>query len=222
MALAFPLTSALFQETFRIEEYTLDTPGQQEISQTGGGEILVRDLAPRLWRGSITISNYRFDCGGSIRSKIDVLRQAGASFLFYDPRKPYPAADPNGSVISAWGGTPQLRSVATNKRDITLGGLPSGYRITTGDYISFTYGTNPVRYAMHQVVVGVTAPATANATTGLIEVTPPIRDGWAANTTVKLVKPHFKAVLIPKSFNAGTMGDLSRNGMTFEFVQTLR
>jgi hypothetical protein len=222
MALAFPLTTAQFQETFRIEELTLDTPGQQEIAQTGAGEVLVRDLGPRLWRGQVTVSNYRFDCGAGIRAKIDVLRRPGASFLFYDPRKPFPAEDPDGRVINAWGSTTQLRSVNANRRDITLGGLPSGYELSPGDYISFTYGTNPVRYAMHQLVTGVKAPASAGATTAAFEVTPPIREGYALNAAVRVTKAVFKAVLVPNTFEGGTLTGLSRNGMTFEFIQTLR
>jgi len=220
MALTFPLTPQNFLETFRVEELHLDTPAQQEFSQTGAGEILVRAFGPPLWKGRMVLSNYRFDCGAGLRAKIDLLRRPGASFMMYDVRKPYPASDPRGVIINGFGQTPQLRSVAANRRDITLGGLPPNYHLSPGDYISFMYGANPPRYAMHQLVTEATAGG--GGTTGTFEVTPPIREGYALNAAVRVQRAWFKAVMIPNTFEAGTITSMARTGMAFEFIQTLR
>ena len=104
-----------------------------------------------------------------------------------------------------------------NKR-LSIQGLPTNYELTPGDFLSFTYGSSPTRYALHQVVSA--AQADGLGQTDLFEVTPLIRPGASTSAAVTLIKPYCKAVLTDLSFGAGSFRVTT--DLSFSFVQTLR
>jgi hypothetical protein len=85
--------------------------------------------------------------------------------------------------------------------------------------LGFQYGSNPVRYALHRIVVGGTAAS--GGLTPLMEVVPKLRPGAVAGLPVSLIRPACKARLSPNpSYGAGRQA-LSR-GASLDFIQTLR
>jgi hypothetical protein len=104
-------------------------------------------------------------------------------------------------------------------RELRITGLPVGYVLSAGDMLGFQYGSNPVRHALHRIVVGGTA--SSGGLTPMLEVVPNLRPGAAAGLTVSLVRPACKARLLPDpTYGAGRQA-LSR-GASFDFIQTLR
>ncbi|MCL5459694.1 hypothetical protein M3M33_13750, partial [Loigolactobacillus coryniformis] len=79
-----------------------------------------------------------------------------------------------------------------NNRVVTLSGFAPGYDLTTGDFMSFSYGSNPVRYAMHQFASDGVADSNGEIE---IETNSFIRPGFALDTVVRLIKPFYKAVV---------------------------
>lgn len=219
MALSFPLQPADFFGGLRVKRVTFDLPEALEMSRTGDGAVLTADLGDRLWSGKITLVPARHADAAAISARLKVLREAGRSFLVYDTVKAYPAADPDGSILGAV--VPQVASLPAGNRTLTLQGLPSGYVISDGDYLSFEYASNPVRTALHQVVVG--AQADGLGVTPEIEVTPHIRPGATVGTQVTLVRAYCRAVIVPGSVTppSAEPGRVS-SGASFSFVQTLR
>ncbi|ARC35932.1 hypothetical protein A6J80_11385 [Paracoccus yeei] len=218
MAYAFPLTVAQFADILPIRELAFDIPEALELSETGGGEVLRADLGTRLWRGTVALGDMTSAETDEVMAMLDVLRRANGAFMFYDVRRPGPRLDPNGAILGAV--SPTLMAINANLRDIRLQALPASYGLRRGDYLAFTYGSNPTRYALHRIA----QPATANASgqTGWIEVSPSIRPGAVAGTAVSLIKASCKAIIVPGSVNPGRSKATLTMGVSFDFLQTLR
>lgn len=217
MAYTFPLPLEDFFEGLPIQSFNSDLGEAMEANQTGAGEITTADLGPRLWRNDITIRVGYYADIERVKAKLNILRQANRSLLVHSMPFMYPQYDPDGSILGA--SVVSLDFVSPNNREVILAGLPENYELTVGDFISFTYGSNPIRYAMHQVVKGKVATALGTA---LIELSPFIRPGYVLGQTVRLIKPVYKAVVVPGSTKTGESSGQMTNGIQFSLVQTFR
>lgn len=218
MPLTFPVSTANFFATLPISTGKVYVPAVLETSQTAAGEVFTADLGARLWQGQVTLARRTHAALSVFEAKLSLMQQAGASFMAYDPRRVGPASDPTGAIITPY--VVYIDTLNANKRELTLAGLPSGYVITPGDYLSFSYGSSPTRFAMHQVVTGATTSGLG--VTGSIEVTPYIRPGAAALAPVSLIRPTFKAVIVPGSVTPSDGAGVQSAGLSFAFTQTLR
>ena len=215
--LTFPLTLAQFFDLLPISSVRFEPTEATEISETTDGVLLPADLGVALWQGTFLLSDVLHEEALEISPLINLLRRAGASFLVTDPRRPWPRLDPQGAGIAS--SSPKLMSIAANRREISLQGLPPGYRLSRGDLVSFTYGSNPLRYALHELV----APAIANASgnTALVEVSPPVRPGVSVDADIRLVNPVCKASLVPKTADLGASVETITSEMSIRWMQTL-
>lgn len=218
MAYTFPMPLNQFFEGLPITAFSFDLGEALEHSETGGGEILTADIGNRLWKMDCEIKAGYYAEIEQIKAKLNVLRHAGRPLLVHSLGLTAPQYDPNGVLLGSSNVT--LNAVQTNNREIRLNGLPANYKITTGDFLSFTYGSNPVRYAFHQVA----SDATANTSglTGLFELSSFIRTGFTIGAVVKLVKPTLKMVLVPGSVSGGESRSRFTTGVKFSLIQTLR
>lgn len=219
MAYSFPLSYAQFMALLPIRDITFELPPAFEISgETEGGELITAARGERLWQGEIQLGDMTADEAAECLAMIDVVQRPGGSFLCHDISRPRPRSDPDGAILGA--ASPTLSSVDPNNRDIRLAGLPSGFQLRRYDYLTFTYGSNPVRRALHRVA----EPATAagSGITGAFEVSPAIRPGFAIGTSVNLVRASCKAIIVPGSFNPGRRSATLTVGAGFRFAQTLR
>lgn len=216
MAQVYPMSASAFFEGLRVRAASFDLPTSQLITRSAGGDVMRAELGARLWRVQLELSPARHRDAEQIRSKLHLLRQPSASLLIRPKPCFAPAYDPTGSIVAS--STVTLHTVQSNLRDIRLGGLPAGYTLTAGDYLSFTYGTDPTRYAFHQVVSG--AVASGAGVTPDFEVIPPIRPGYSIGATVRLMKPWMKAVLVESS--TGAAGVAVTDGISLTLQQTLR
>jgi len=218
MAFSFPLTTAQFFQLLPVREISFDLPESVEHSETGAGEILTADLGTRLWKGEVSLDGMTPDEAATVLPLLDVLRRAGGSFMAYDLSRPGPRYDLTGTILGA--SVPKLHTVAANTREIRISGLPAAYQLRSHDYLAFSYGASPTRYALHRIATGATADGTG--LTPLIEVSPNLRPGWALNADVKLVRASCKAVLVPGSVQPGRRKAALTSGAGFKFIQTLR
>lgn len=216
--LTFPLTLPQFWHLLPAGKATFDMGEALDIAQTTGGEVLTADLGTALWSGQIDLGKMTNDEAAAIRPLINILRRAGTSFLVSDYARAYPRLDPKGLFLGA--ATPSILALGGSGRELSLQGLPAGYPLSRGDLLSFTYGTNPVRYALHEVV----SPIVANGAgqTGLVEVSPPIRPGAATGASIQLVYPRCKARLSPGTAKTGTISHTITSDASLGWTQTLR
>jgi len=220
MALTFPLTKAQFIEKLPVNSARLWINEPRQIDRMANGTILPASIGDPVWRGTITLAPSRITnaVAYEIEALLSVLDRAGSSFVVYDTRRAYPAYDPDGTIVDSY--APIITQLAANNREMSVGGLPVGYTITPGDMLSFTYGANPVRRALHRAVTGATVGA-GESETGLFEVTPAIKPGAMTGATVRLKKPIMKAILEPNpEYGSGRPAIVP--GASFGFVQTLR
>lgn len=218
MAYTFPMSLTQFFDGLPIEFSTPELGEALDYSQTGAGEVLTADLGPRLWKMGVTIRLGHYAEIEKVRAKLSLLRQAGRSFFVHSMPLIAPQSDPTGSILGS--SVVKLTSVNANNREVSLSGLPPSYKITTGDFMSFAYGSGPVRYAMHQFVEDRTADV--GGVISNVEVSSFVRPGAAPETDIRLVKPFFKAVVVPGSTNTGRSGQLVTEGLSFSVIQTLR
>lgn len=216
MALAFPLSKSAFFALLPISKLVFHLPDTRSHTRTRGGDIITSDNGARLWQGEVTLDRITRAELAAVRPLISLLSGTG-SFMVYDVTRPFPQYDPDGSQLA--GAAPVIAALPS-AREISIGGLPVGYRLSRDDLLAFSYATNPVRHALHEVVTG----GTANAA-GIIpnmEVVPPIRPGAAIGAAVTLIRPACKAIIIPETLQPGTTRATLTDGVTFKFIQTLR
>ncbi|WP_375571238.1 hypothetical protein ABWH93_01205 [Seohaeicola saemankumensis] len=217
MALTYPLSYGQFLGVLRVEEVTFRLSHPQEHTRLGEGTVISASLGASLWTGTIRLAQANHIRHAQMEALIGLMDQPGATFLCHDPRYVGPASDPSGSILGSR--TVTIHSVASNMRELRLTGLPSGYLLSAGDMLGFQYGANPVRYALHRIVIGGTA--SSGGLTPLMEVVPTLRPGAVAGLTVSLIRPACKARLLPEPTYGSGRQALSR-GASFDFIQTLR
>ncbi len=218
MVLTSPLALSDLYDLLNIVSVTFDNPGNQEVTGLESGEILKADLAPQLWRGTITLVPMHHNAAEALKAKLSWLRGPGRAFFVSNPAMPGPADDPDGVILDT--ATPAILSLNADNKRLALDGLPAGYTLSAGDYISFAYDSDPTRYALHRLIED--AAADGNGETAQFEVEPHIREGAATSTAVTLIKPFCKAVIIPGTLDPGTSSTVLTHGIQFDFVQTLR
>jgi len=214
MTQTFPLALDFFSG-LSPAKCTFYLPPALKVSRTRGGSIITAKTAERLWVGSVTLPFMGNRDAAVISAQLSSLSESGRTLLARSLPFSGPRADPEGSIMGA--ALPTIQTLAANSRELKIAGLPSNYVLSAGDYLSFTYGSDPVRYAFHQIVVG--GAASAAGLTPLIEVTPDIRVGAVTGTTVELIEPFFKAILTPTQH--GTYTSLFAEDITFQLLQSL-
>lgn len=214
----FPLPLASFFERLPIMEMTLDLPEAVEFSRLGSGEILAADLGTRLWTAQVSLGNMTRAEIAESRAKINTLRAAAGSFLAFDVTRPFPLKDQGGVILGV--STPIISALPEGNLAVSLSGLPAGYELSAGDLIGWTYGTAPLRYAMHEVAFGGIADGSGQLSA--LEMTTFIRAGVTLGAAVTLVRAPFKAKIVPGTTDPGATQRFYTSGFVFSLVQTLR
>ena len=221
MTLANPLPVSEFWDLLRPQEVLFQDFEPVQIDRTASGQILKASAGDSLWQGTVTIyPDTDYTRAMRLEARLSVAARAGMSVLAYDHRRKYPADDPTGSKLGA--ATPTIWTVPDNRR-LRLQGLPENYVITDGDLIGLTYGSSPVRYSLHRVVVGGTATNTGAPNdfgTPIMEVTPFLPPEAAVDVAVSLIKPSIKVSVTDANFGGGVAGRVL--GPSFSFAQTMR
>lgn len=215
--LSFPLQLADFWANLKIASFdALELGGGLQTQNTGGGEVIAARTGQRLWEGDVTlVPGYDHTATEAL---LKVLQDPGRSFMIEAHDRPFPLRDPNGAFLGA--ASPVIASLPAGGRSLTVSGLPAGYVLSPGDYISFTRGT-PARHELIQVVTG--AVADGSGVTPEFEVTPGIRPGTTVSTALRLARPQFRAMIVPGSVKLTPTGPARgpRPGPSFSFRQTL-
>ncbi|MCV3738384.1 hypothetical protein OCK02_19440 [Rhizobium sp. TRM96647] len=217
MALSHPLNASEFANKLRIQTVRWWLQEYQESSMTGGGDFLVADLAPRLWRADVTLIRMSHDDAAEVQALIESLDGSINAFNLYDPRNRYPRADPNGTMIA--GSTPIISSLSSNNKVLEISDLPAGYKLSGGDMFFFPYGSGTQRLALHRIVSPVTANG-AGVASG-VEVRPHFRPGVATGIALDFTSPVARMRIVPGSFEPGTARRNITEGMSFQAQQVI-
>lgn len=213
MAITFPVALATWFDALPLVDINFELGEGMVSARTAGGEVIASDYATRLWSGSCTVAVRQHRDAEALAALGRVLREARATFLATPVHVRRPAGIP---VMPA---SPLIHAMR-NGREMRISGLATGDRLAPGEFIGWSYGSSPVRRALHQVVEATTADAIGIS--GWFEVTPPIRDGAVTGTAVTLEAPACVAKVVPGSWRAPQIRRVIAAGFTFDWVQTLR
>ncbi len=224
MAMTYPLALADFMDLLRVVDARLELERPQQFNSLRGGELLAAELAPPYWHGQISLAPMPSRDADQVAARLEALGVPGRAFEICHPHRIGPRADPLGAALA--GHSPVIEVAPVQADQITIGGLPSGYVLSPGDFLAFDYdpGTGS-RRALHRLVEGGAASGTSahgGYKAGPLEVAPYIRPGAAAGASITLVRPACLAVLVPNTVSSGITQGSVTSGVAFEFRQKLR
>lgn len=220
MTRTYPLSLQDFALKLLIKHFDWKWEDQQEISGTGGGDMIGVDVAPGFWRSPVVLDHMTHRQAAEVQAIIESLGGVLNGFYFHDPRQPYPAFDPKGTVLG--NATVRIKAISANNKEIQLKGLTPGFQIGTPDWFHRDYGTNPVYRGYHRVNSPVVT-ANINGETDWIEFRPHFYPGSAAvNDVVVFARPSALCKILPKTFNPGQSRGTRNYGMSFEIRQVPR
>ena len=220
MAFSNPISTAEFWDAIPLQQGSQFEPDEaMEVNRTGGGSMLTSSSGHRLWRGSVTFGLSSELERRKAAAVLNYVRQPGLPFLVYDRKREFPAADPDGTILGASSVT-VLSGPSGDLSYLRLQGLPAGYELTAGDLIGYTYGTDPVRYYVHELAESITADSAGE--TEAIRITPFRAHEVVSGTAVTLIRPPMVAVYDPGSFAPGRGRSAGwEEGRAFRFIQTM-
>jgi hypothetical protein len=187
---------------------------RQELSGQASGTPRVADLGPEVWTTSIrTSGRIRRQRLMQILAQLEALGGGRDTFYAWEPLAEYPQSDPDGSVLGA--SAVVIDTLDDDARFLKLGGLPSGYVLTAGDFLAFDWGT-PAHRALHRIVAGGTADG--SGVTPLLRVVPEIRAGAEEETSVSLIRAAAEMMILPGSARPDMAGPM-RGSLSFDVAQ---
>lgn len=213
MVVAFPRSDVFSGVRFAPDGYRFQLMQRQEFSRQANGITRGKDFGSALWIANYSTLPLDIDDALDFEAILNSLDGVLGSFYAGDLRRPYPRLDPKGEAIA--GSNPQISWFGVNGKSLALSGLPPGYVLSRGDYLSFDYGAGPSR-AYHQVM----EPATADGSgeTGGLELRPHIRPGAIVGASVTLAKPTAVMSLLPGSIEQ-RMIDGINTVISFQAIQ---
>lgn len=213
-AITFPLPLSAFADLLKIKSVTADIQRNDQIDGLENGQILASEIAPPLRKLTVNIAPLSYDEDSEISAIIESMDGSIQPFYMFVPPRLYPQSDPKGSLIA--GHVITITNVNSDGKSLTLSGFPVGYKVTRGDFVSFNFGGAANLRALHRAVQTVAADASGNA---IIEFRPHIHPGTATGTIVTLVKPALKAIMIPGTYNPGTVESQFVSGKSFQIIE---
>lgn len=192
-------------DMLELESATFGLVRQREQSRAGTGTTYSKDLGPALIGCSAqSVPLYHADAE-QVMALIESMEDEMGSFYVWNPRQPYPQADPDGTILGS--NTPTINLVGDDNKSLKVEGLPAGYVLTRGDWFGVDY-LSPTRRALYRVV-DATVTADGSGVTPQFQVSPHIRTGLTAGDAVLLAKPGCNMKLLP-----GTLSDPSDGALT--------
>jgi hypothetical protein len=211
MAITFPRTDIMTMVDYSAETSPPQLVRRDEMSRQGSGRTIAKSFGSALWLMSYVTKPLPNDDAAAFEAALDSLDGVIQTFEAIDLRRTWPRQYPDGTGANDG----VLLSVNANNKALALSGLAAGQIVSSGDFLSFTYGT---ARALHRAVETVTA--NGSGVTAQFEVRPHIRPGWtlSPSTAVKLKNPRGIFALVPDSVSSRPNGAL-HTVVSFQAIQ---
>jgi hypothetical protein len=213
MAISDPLAAADFWELLSFAgrpEFVSQQYRKQ--SMDGAGNARSASLGSPKWIVTVVLE------GGwhsrNLPQEADLKRLEGMdkSFLAYDIRRPYPAADPDGWRIGET--VAHIKTKGANNHSIALEDLPGHFTVTKGDKLSVLYQST--KYFLCEAMETMTADSSGD--TGEFEIWPFMPAGIAVADAVTLIKPCGKFKIVAGSYRSSSGQGNFGGGASFSMI----
>lgn len=185
MALTFPYALDFLAKCLLGPEIPLRLIRYDEKSGSGDGRHWSAQLSTPLWGASYPLYAQTPALAREINAKVNALDGMSKTLLWADPYYKGPA-----SGLTTGLGAVTVGSIRADRGAIALAGLPAGFVLTAGDYLSINHTSGRVYFG--QFAEGGTA---SGGTIAQRELRPYLPMGISAGATVELVRPRFKAMV---------------------------
>lgn len=187
MTLSFPYGLDFLAQCLGGERIPLDLKRYDEMSGVADGRIWARQRAAPLWTVSYSLYSHRGAKAREINAKVRALDGMSKTLLWADPYYSGPAS----GVTTGLGGV----TVASIRQDdggaLGLAGLPVGFVLSAGDYISINYGGGRIYFG--EFAEGGTAGGAGGL--GPRELRPYLPFGIPVGASVELLRPRLKMMV---------------------------
>jgi len=202
-----------------VRRITWSLPAVGDVIETRGGVVQVVETTSRQWEATAELSLTGLDKARDIEALLDMAAMPGTVVEVTPVPWRSPRLDPQGEAMA--GISPTVSAVSTDGRQITLSGMPPGYWLSPGDWLSTeTTGINSGRL-VRLYRLQAPAAADANGILGPVSVAPRIDPVVQAGQDVRIVDPVALAVMIPSGLQRGRMAMARWEGATITLRQTL-
>jgi hypothetical protein len=216
MSLPDPLTLAGFSDLIqgRVSDCSLVLEWQQQMSGTGGGEVIYADRAPPMWTGTVTIGEQLIADAEATMALLNS-RAGGLKTLLLPNYRGglYPSSDPTGSIFGT--STPSVDGSPADQYHVAFKGFPAGYSLPLGTYFQIIFSGSA--YYLGQVCEAKTADGSGNVTS--VEVAPKLPASVADGNAVTVIKPCGKFRVVPGTI-APTLSTSLYEKIAFQVRQT--
>lgn len=212
MALSYPYPLADFCDRLPVTRVVMTLRRHDEQSGGGDGRFWTAELAPPLWSAEVSLADCSAPLARELEARIDGLNGSSGTFLFADPSYKGPAGGSSGL------GSVTVSAISADRGAIALAGLPAGFVVTVGDYLSIDYG--PGRVYFGRFAEG--AVANGSGAIAQREIRPYLPMTITTGAAVELARPRFKAIIPPggyKPFDYGLPHGVIATGGSLSILQ---
>lgn len=211
MALVFPRDMTTGRSW---AEPTLALRFRQELSRNAGGVMQAKDMGPAIWSARFRSIGLPLVEAHALMVDFQTLRDALFSFYLHPADRPLPASIATAAPLSGY--TVAVAAIGTNNDTLTLDGLPAGFVLTAGDYLSIE--TSASGLAFLRLAEG--GAANGSGVSPALAVTPHVLPSVAVDDEVTLVNPLVEMRLVPGSLD-DPMVLPNRRQIVFEAMQVI-
>lgn len=197
MALSFPYSREFLGNCLVGPVIPLDLIRYDEFSGAGDGRHWAAQKATPLWGASYALYAQTAAHAREINGKVNGLDGSRRTFRWSDLYYPGPAC----GITAGLGGVTVGGIRTADRGAINLSGLPAGFRVTAGDYLSISYGSGRVYFGQFAETSGLVG---GGGTSGQVEMRPYLPFGISVGASVSLVQPYFIAMIPPRGFTPFT------------------
>ncbi|MGK7653146.1 hypothetical protein ACSQ76_12245 [Roseovarius sp. B08] len=185
MTIQFPRTDII--DGLKIVDGALQPMWRHDYSASPARTI-VKDLAPMLWRATYRTAPMSHDEAAEIEADLLTLQGGVKLFEGYDPRRPLPLDNAEDALDGV-----TVFVISPDRLRLRLTGVPVGFKMTKGDYVSIDDGTN-----LFLIRAATTAPiANAAGESGWFDIAPALHPSITVGMPVTLRFPCARFMLDP-------------------------
>jgi hypothetical protein len=225
MAVTFPFD---FLATYRWQECNFRLAPSESADENIGGQTIAIEFTDPHWEADFKTVPVDRPTRAQLQAIYGILKSS-RSFWGYDASRPFPIAygsaalsliRGSGGGAVAWPGTATLTGNSGGNL-ISFSGMPNGYTIKRGDYVSLAY-TSGVR-ALHYFGEDIAASGAGVVTSAYLA--PPYRVGDTLSTTaeaLQFIRPKIEMLIVKDSFEAPAVATELHLPVSFKARQKIK